>query len=377
MSTIKPYPILFITSNLGGGGAERALVNIINNLDRTIFTPYLALFKKQGVFLGELASDIQVYEIQPEEGNFLTRNWIRLHSIKQLYDQIKPKLIMSIKWQANEVLLIAKKVWNFKVPVIINEQGAPQASLKDDPRRRLLWPIFGWIYTWSDRIIVISEGIANELHQQMHIPSHKIVTISNPIQVNKTKENAINLQFKTSGTPAILAAGRLTPLKNYPLLLRAAALVIQDKPIDVYILGEGSEKSNIEELSTQLGIREHIHLLGFQPNLHQYLSQADIFVLSSNHEGFGNVLVEAMDAGVPVVSTDCPYGPREILEDGKFGLLVPVNDAELLAQAIRKLLDDPDLHSHYAQEGQRRARDFSIDNILLRYKELFLGLLNP
>lgn len=370
-----PHNLLFITSNLGGGGAERALVNILNNLDRDHFQPHLALFQKEGVFLEELAPDVPLSEVQSGKGGFLARNWTRSQNIYNLCKKISPAAVMSIKWQANAVTLLTAKFRRLGVPIIINEQSAPQASLKSDSRRRLLWPLAKHAYRWADKIIAISQGIAQELQHTAKLPPNKLRVIHNPLALTVEPLSSVTLTFKKPGVPAILAAGRLTPLKNYPLLLKATAKVLQTQPVDLFILGIGPEKATIEALAQTLGITPHVHLLGFVSEPQNYIHQADIFALTSNHEGFGNVLVEAMSLGVPVISTDCPYGPREILQDGKYGLLVPVGDEDALAVAILDLLRNLQKRHELGLLGRKRAEDFSIEKIIPLYEKVFLELI--
>ncbi|MFH1881982.1 MAG: glycosyltransferase [Planctomycetota bacterium] len=376
MSAGQPYALLFIAPNLGGGGAERALVNIVNHLDRAHFRPHLALFQCEGVFLRELASDVPVHEIQPTERGFMRRNWVRAKALRRLYKEVQPALIMSILWQANAVTLLAAGLWRFPIPIVINEQTAPQASLRSDPRRRLLWPIASRLYCRTSHIVFISQGIAAEVVGRLPIAPERISVIHNPVFIHQVVERARQtVNFRAPNTPAVLAIGRLVPLKNYPLLLHAIALVRQQQNVGLYILGEGPERAIIENLAATLGISTQVHLLGFQSNPYPYLAQADLFALSSDHEGFGNVLVEAMSLGIPVVATDCPYGPREILADGKYGLLVPPNDEQALAEAILSLLREPDTRRRLGRKAKKRAEDFSVEKIIPQYEQLFLDLI--
>ena len=372
------YPILFITSNLGGGGAERALSIVLKHLDRSRFQPHLALFQKEGVFLENIPADIPVYEIQPTDRGALQRNWVRFRAIQDLCQRIQPALVMSIKWQANAVTLISARLARLRAPVVINEQTAPRASTAFDRRRRLLWPLAKQFYRQADGLIVISQGIADELRVSVGVQADKIHVIHNPLdlaEIDRQVHKNDLPQFKTAGSPAILAAGRLTAVKNYPLLLRAMARLLQTHNAHLYILGQGPEQAHMEALVAQLGLTANVHLLGFVPEPHPYIAQADLFVLTSNLEGFGNVLIEAMSLGVPVVSTDCPYGPREILSDGKYGLLVPIDDEVALAQALAELLDHPEKRAALAQSGRLRALDFSIEKIIRQYETLFLRLI--
>jgi glycosyltransferase involved in cell wall biosynthesis len=371
-----PYRLLFIAPTLDGGGAERTLVNVVNHLDRSRFQPHLALFQTKGVLMEELAPDVTVNEIQPIDHGGLRRNWTRIRALGRLFARLRPALIMSILWQANAVAVLSAALWHFRAPIVINEQTAPRASLRTDPRRRWLWPIARRLYRRASHIVAISHGIAAELEGDLHIPASRMSVIHNPIAVAQIAELARHpIDFKVSQAPALIAAGRLVPLKNYPLLLRAVALVLQQQDVELYILGKGPESAAIEDLATALGISGHVHLLGFQPNPYPYIAQADLFALSSDHEGFGNVLVEAMSLGVPVVATDCPHGPREILDGGKYGLLVPTGDERALAEAILSLLRNPDRCRTLTANARDRAKDFSIEKIISSYEQLFLRLI--
>jgi len=372
----SPYPILFLTSNLGGGGAERALVTIINHLDRTRFQPHLALFQKQGVFLQDLAPDVLVYEIQPVDHGFLHRSWLRLKAIRDLVQNIRPSLIMSTLWQVNAIAGLADKLWNFDISLVMNEQNTPQSSLETDARRRRMWPAAKRLYHQADLIITVSEGIAHELESTVKIQPNKMKVIHNPIELTINEEATIILPGnKDSDNTIILAAGRLTAQKNFPMLLEACALVSQEHQIELIILGDGSERQHLEDISRKLNISSQVHFMGFVSNPQDYYARADIFTLTSIYEGFGNVIVEAMAMGVPVIATDCPYGPREILQGGKSGILVPVDDENALARAILDLLDQPDKLEHLARAGKSRARDFSIQEIIPQYEQAFLELI--
>jgi len=373
----NPHRILFLTSNLGGGGAERALVDIINHLDRSRFNPHLALFQKEGPFLNELAPDVPVYEIQSIPHGFIRRNLVRFRGIRYLVSEIQPSLIMSMLWQVNAVVLLTSLFGDLGVPIIINEQSVPGASLRFDRRRRMLWPIVKWTYRKAHQIIVISKGIACELDQDLRISKDKINVIHNPVTIPAVEgQDHRSFEFKIHSKPAIMAAGRLNPLKNYPMLLQAFSLVSSEHDVELYILGQGPEKNRIETLADSLGISSKVHLLGFVSDPRSYLSQADIFVLTSNHEGFGNVLIEAMSLGVPVIATDCPYGPREILDNGKYGILVPVGDESAFADAISYLLNHPEERLNLAESGLRRSTDFSIEKIVDQYEQVFTNLID-
>jgi glycosyltransferase involved in cell wall biosynthesis len=370
-----PYPILFVTSNLGGGGGERVLVNIINHLDRTRFQPHLALYQKEGVFLRELASDVPVHEIQPMGYGFLYRNWVRMRAMKRLCDQLHPVLVMSVLWQVNIVTILADTLFGLGCPVVVNEQTALKMDLQSQWQRHIFWPLAHRVYKRAAKVIAVSSGIASELQETLSLSPDKFQVIHNSITLDEIRDQSSLSSVSLSMIhPRLVAVGRLARSKNYPLLLRAVGRVVREEPVSLYVLGEGSERSRLEKLIRDLGLHPVVRLLGFQRNPYAYMRQADVFVLSSDYEGFGNVIIEAMALGVPVIATDCPYGPREILAGGKYGVLVPPGDEQALADAILSLLRDPDGRRRLGAEAKKRAEEFSMEKIVLRYERLFLDL---
>ena len=171
--------------------------------------------------------------------------------------------------------------------------------------------------------------------------------------------------FAPGAPPVILGAGRLTEQKDFPTLIRAFALVRKKHPARLMILGEGEERSKLETLVQELGLEKEVSLPGFVDNPYKYMKRAAVFVLSSRWEGFPNVLVEAMALGTPVVSTDCPNGPAEILENGKWGELVPVGETQSLASAVLRTLDRVDVVR--VKGAAERADQFRVESIIREY----------
>jgi len=370
-----PYPILFVTSNLGGGGGERVLVNVINHLDRTRFQPHLALYQKEGVFLRQLAADVPVYEIQPTECGFLRRNWVRMRAIKRLCTQLRPALVMSMLWQVNIVTILTDTLFGLGCPVVVNEQTALKMALRSKWQRHIFWPLAHRVYKQAAKAIAASSGIASEAQEMLSLSPDKFQVIHNPVDLDTIRDQSSLSSVSLSTThPRLVAVGRLDRPKNYPLLLRAVDRAVRERPVSLYILGEGSERPRLEKLIRDLGLHSVVRLLGFQRNPYATMRQADVFVLSSDYEGFGNVIVEAMALGVPVIATDCPYGPREILAGGKYGVLVPPGDEQALADAILSLLRDPDARRRLGAEAKKRAEEFSVEKAVLSYERLFLDL---
>jgi len=205
------------------------------------------------------------------------------------------------------------------------------------------------------------------------LPRERIQVIYNPVLTPQIPSMAAmpldHPWFAPGEPPVILGAGRLRREKDFASLIRAFARLRTQRPVRLVILGEGEERAALEALVQVLGIESVVSLPGFVENPFTYMSKATVFVISSVWEGFGNVLVEAMACGMPVVSTDCPSGPSEILEYGRYGPLVPVGDIEALAEAIGLTLENP----IDAETLQRRAGNFSIDNIPDQYLDILHG----
>ena len=166
----------------------------------------------------------------------------------------------------------------------------------------------------------------------------------------------------------VLAAGRLVALKGFDTLLRAFARVRQQMPARLVILGEGSERSNLERLAAELGVAADVDMPGFDPNPFRYMKRAGVFVLSSRYEGLPNVLIQAMACGCPVVSTDCPNGPAEILDGGRYGPLVPVDDVEALAYAMAQALA-----GKVAPAPTEWLEQFRVEVVAEQYLRVMLG----
>jgi glycosyltransferase involved in cell wall biosynthesis len=227
-------------------------------------------------------------------------------------------------------------------------------------------------YGWADAVIAVSQGIADDLVEHTtlsHGCAHAVMNPTYTPAIDTAAAAPIDHPWiEAESSPLLLGAGRLAPAKDFANLLRAFARVRAVRPANLVILGEGSKRSEIEEQVRELGLETVVALPGFVDNPFAWMSRADLFVLSSAWEGSPGVLVEAMACGCPVVSTDCPSGPAEILAGGSYGPLVPVGDDEALADAILEALEAP------VDRGRlrSRAREFDVDRAVDRYLEILL-----
>lgn len=227
-------------------------------------------------------------------------------------------------------------------------------------------------YRSAAGVIAVSVGVAKDLIQTFKLNADQVQVIYNPVVtpdlLDKAKDTIVHPWFAPGQPPVILGAGRLMHQKDFSTLIRAFAKVCQQRPCRLMILGEWSEhKAALDALIQELHVEDDVELPGFIYNPYPYMVQAAVFAMSSCYEGFGNVLVEAMAVGTPVVSTNCESGPAEILEHGKYGALVPVGNANALAEAILQTLDRPLAPTIL----QARAAEFSSWKIAKQYLQCF------
>ena len=221
-------------------------------------------------------------------------------------------------------------------------------------------------YRWADGILAVSHGVADDIVKTLRISKAKVTVAYNPVDIQSARElgekSPSHPWFSESGIDVIVAAGRLTKQKDFPTLIRSIARVRSTRDVRLIILGEGEERANLQFLISLLKLDDFIYLPGFELNPFSYFSHAKLFVLSSAWEGLPNVLIQAMACGVPVISTDCPSGPREILENGKWGDLVPVGEDACMARAIVASLT-----TNEHPDATMRAADFNLAIAVDRY----------
>lgn len=228
------------------------------------------------------------------------------------------------------------------------------------------------LFPQADSVVCVSNGVAVDLRDRFRVPGDLLHPIYNPafsesfVYSGQAEVQHPWLRDKTA--PVIIAVGRLHPVKGFDDLLRAFALLLKRRDARLIILGDGRSRADLEAQVQMLGLQEKVALPGRVDNVPAWMAHSDLFALSSRSEGFGNALVEALAAGLRIVSTRCPSGPAEILENGRWGELVPVGDTPAFAAAMAQQLDAPPPDR---EALVRRARDFSLDAALERYLKLW------
>jgi glycosyltransferase involved in cell wall biosynthesis len=274
---------------------------------------------------------------------------------------------------AGVITLAAARLLRNSPRVVVSSHNTLSRHTPQSARWKERWLLphaVRWLYPRADGIVAVSEGVADDLARVARIPRSRITVIHNPIVTDELLAGARvppeHPWFAEPEPPVLVAAGRLTQQKDYPTLLRAFRGAREARPLRLVVLGEGEERVHLEALAGELGVAADVDFLGFVANPYSLMAAASLFVMSSAWEGFGNVLVEALACGTPVVSTDWPSGPAEILEGGRHGRLVPVGDAEALGSAMLAALAEPPAPDLL----KARAADFGTREAIERYREV-------
>lgn len=283
----------------------------------------------------------------------------------------KPAAVVSAMWPLTAIVPLAARAVGFKGRVLVSEHEP--LSLAYATRGRVhaaaLRSTIVAGYRAATSLVGVSSGVADDMARLSGMARSRVVVIHNPAATGRVAADGYRRPpfLKDLTGPIVLSVGTLKPVKRHDLLIHAFAR-LQKREAVLVILGEGQERESLEALVESLGLQGRVLLPGYVRETAPWYRHADLFVLASDHEGFGNVIVEALEHGLPVVSTDCPAGPREILEDGRYGALVPVGDAESLSTAMERALTG----EHDRGELMRRAQHFCVDRAADAYLNLIL-----
>lgn len=359
--------VLFILQDFARGGAERVFVNIANGLfDRGINVKFI-VGKKTGTYIDILNPNIEITEIH-------TNNLIQtLRVLPKIFNEENYTHIFTASDKFSVSAVIIKKLYKIKSKIIctLHYDLPYQISILPFLNRVYLTLTNRYIISKADTIVAVSNGVRESFQKVAKRTIDHLITIYNPVfddGIFKSSTEKVDEKIFFNNNKTLISIGKLTNTpKNQELLIKAFYILSKtEEKLQLIFLGEGEDKNKYIELTDNLGVSDRVHFLGFKTNPYKYIINSDLLVLSSDTEGFGNVIVEALALGVNVVSTDCPSGPKEILENGRFGFLAPVNDPIKLAEAIQKALKSPidgNLLKTYAQK-------FSSLNIIEKYFDL-------
>lgn len=367
----RPLRIALYLQDLRGGGVERATVDIVPHFLALGSQVTVLLHQRRGELLGSLPAGVPVVAFETSRTSFdllpLAR-WLRCE---------RPDVLLASLHHNNVTAMLAAALSRTRTRVVVCQHNAlsHEAALMGSWKYRVLPLLYRLMRPLAAGMVAVSRGVANDTAARCGIRRERIAVIHNPVITADFEARAQapvdHPWLRQREVPVFIAVGRLVPQKDHETLLHAFARLAARRDARLILLGQGPLEGVLRRLARELGVDDRVELAGFQANPLPWVRQATALVLPSRYEGFGNVIVEALGCGTPVISTDCEFGPAEILGDGEFGALVPVGDAEALAQAMAQ-----DLRARWpADVLKARARQFDAASSARRYMWLFRTLL--
>ena len=364
----KKTRLLFVSTDLTGGGAERVIACLLREIDRDRFEPGLALFIKEIDYA--IPRDLPVFILDK-------RHWfdypLLVWRLSRIYRTWKPDVTLSFLHYPNNIAVLARMVSGSKTKIVLSEHGMPSFLLlqqKGPVTRLFLKWLPRFLYPKADQIICVSRSLAEQIQVLFSLPPQKIKVIYNPIDIQAVLSLAgqnVEHPWFIEDIPVIINISSLIPTKGHEYLLRAFKRVLSECPCRLMLLGKGDMEESLKQMALRLGIQNEVSFLGFQNNPFKYLSRATVFALSSISEVFPMVILEAMCCGLPVIATAYP-GSSEIITSGVNGLVVPPADEQALAKAIVELLKDKKYAHDLARAGREKIGDYDAKKVIKAYE---------
>lgn len=357
--------ITFLIPSMNGGGAEKVTMLIANELCERGWSVTFLMSKLEGPYLSRLNKDIKIELLKKRN---ISKNLLEITSYLR---KAKPSRFYSSMMYVNVIAGLAAKLSGYRGKLYFSEHSHVSTSIATNKglTSKLIFKLAKSLYKYADAIICVSEGVKDDLVAVIS-QIKRVVVINNPV------ENLFQPIEHKAEKYRIISIGRLDRDKNFKILLESFADVLNQidnrDNYELYILGEGYERQNLENLAVTLKINHQVFLPGFVNSPKEMLNSSDLFVFPSVREGFGNVLVEALSCGLPIIAADCKSGPAEILLNGQVGVLVPIHDKDSLTRSIIAEIRNPG-HTSSKEMRMKRANDFSITNIINKYESLFIS----
>ena len=346
------------------------MLNIANTLATARYDVDLALVQATGPYLADVNQNVAIVDLGSH------RSSTAIPSLIRYLRHRRPSTLICSLPHISVIGLIAKYLSMTNAKLIIVEHNTISQTVSNAASRRtkFLPTLMRLLYPHSDHIIGVSKGVAEDLEKTIRLPNGSVSVVYNPVITPNFEEMSCqplaHPWFTPTSPPVVLGIGRLTLAKNFSLLVESFSEVRQKVEAKLIILGEGPQRDSLADLISSLGLENDVLLPGFVDNPYPFIKQSALFVLSSRWEGLPTVLIEAVACGTPIVSTDCPSGPREILQNGKLGTLVPLCSKSALADAIHH-----NLVNHHTSAPNESWEFFSLDYAVARYTEIIQKVL--
>jgi glycosyltransferase involved in cell wall biosynthesis len=370
-----PPKVLFALRSLVAGGVETTALTLHRHLARSDWRVFLALLEDFGDLSPQARSALGILRprggsrtpSQKEDLAFVLRSPPRLVGygcrLQALLNRIRPQILFT--HSGIDMLACARPLRRQAVWVAgVGSDVLRDITSKHPSLESVFRPVLGMLYRGPSRLVAVSHGLRQTLVDRLGVPAANVEVIGNPVDLEAVRLGA---SAALDGVPErfVLGVGRLGKVKGFDVLIRACAAL----DLELVLLGDGEERASLGALARDLGYTR-LHLLGFEANPWRYMSRALAVAVTSRLEGFSNVTVEAMACGAPVVVTDCPHGPREIVDEGRYGTLVPVDDVAALTRALADLAS-PEHRDRLRTLGLQRAAAYSAPAIAAQYLDLF------
>lgn len=372
---IEKKQIAFFINSMSGGGAEKVVQLLTEQLIKDKESDIILILLENKITY-QLPKNIKIIHLFSHLDNCLQKFIGLLYGsikLKSIIKRYKVQIIISSLERSNFINVITKFIGS-PHKAIISEHTNPEYTYGGRTlKNSIVIFLLKLLYSKADRIIAVSNGVKKTLIKVFKIDEGKIQVIYNPCDINKIKKLSMEkVEYPWFGEkiPIIITVGRLTKPKGQWHLIQAFAEVKRKIKSRLLIIGEGELKNQLMLLAKDLSIDKDVAFLGWQKNPYKYMAKSSIFVLTSLWESFGIVLVEAISCGLPIVSFDCENGPREILKNGKYGMLIPAGNKIALTNAIISLLEDKKLRESFIEKAKERTQDFVVEDIVKKYKKL-------
>ena len=369
MPSVKKTKLVFFIYRLGGGGAARTMLNIVNNINKDKYEPILVTLNFEYDYDQFVDPDVTFVKLKTKrlrKAIFELANYLR---------EEKPDLLFSTVLTYNIVAALAVKLSRTKVKLVVREAALLRGESKGE---RLKIRIARRLYNQSAAVVALSQGVKDNLINYYRTKENLVHVIYNPVDLDHIEAERLEkveaelVQVRKQYESVIVSAGRFVKEKDQITLLRAFAKVRQRNNACLILLGEGELEDRLKEEAERLNLADSVHFIGFRQNPYAIFNLADIFALTSTTEGFGHVLVEALATETLVVSTDCKPGAREVLVNGEYGFLAEVGDPNQVASQIEKAIHlSHEEKEKMIEKGLIRANEFNAKEIVSQYEELF------
>lgn len=351
--------ISFLLESIPAGGVERVHTNLANELASRGHDVEFIVAREEGRFVDELDEDVQLINLDvPRLSGIGTFVWMK--RLRDHLDGAKSDYLISGKVKNN--LLATVLTAALPTETIIIEHVHIPSRTQESMKSKIYYTLAQHIYPRADEIVAVSNGVRDEL-VNIGIDRDSIHVLPNPA----VPSELIGSNQDNDSTAKILALGRLEPHKNFDMVIEAFEKLDFDEEVVLEIAGTGSEEDKLERIIHEKELTDRVNLVGYVENPYEHMRKADVFVFSSTHgEGLPTVIIEALACGCQVVSTDCPTGPREILKNGKYGFLTPIDNGNAMSQAIGEALKNPLPDSKIFE----RANHYSVETAVNQYEDL-------